>query len=112
MLRLFDEFDTIFGSSSWMESEIQQSENGIEINVPVPGFKKDEIEISVENQILKIKGTTEKPSSFKKSFTKSYRLSQSIDQEKIQARQEDGVLTILFNQSPKSLQSKKLIAIQ
>ena len=108
MLNLFNEFENIFNFT--FETEIETSENGTEIRIPVPGFKKSEIQISVEENILTVSGKAEKESTFKRSFTKYYKLPQTIDQEKIQARQEDGVLSISLKPD-KALLPKRMIAI-
>lgn len=111
IMDLFNDFENIFPTVSLVRSEIEQTENGIKLTMSVPGFKREEIEISIENQILKIEGKVEKATSFKKPFTKLYRLHQSLDQDKILAKQEDGILTITLNKLPKELRSKKVIEI-
>ena len=94
------------------DTTVEKKDSTIEINIPVPGFKKEEIEISVEEGIMTVKGTTKTPSSFKKSFAKSYELPPNVDQERISARQEDGVLTISLNKVDKKKASSFRVDIR
>ena len=82
-----------------------KSDEGIEIALAVPGYSKEVLSISVEDQKLKVKAVVEEEEEgtaktyFKRgiqsgAFEIAYRLSPNLDIESIAARQEDGVLYI------------------
>ena len=72
------------------------------IEVSLPGFSKEDVQISVENDVLKIKSSKkqEKESNYRYSrkefstfaFEKSFRLDESVETEKIEAKFENGIL--------------------
>ena len=100
---LFNEFEQYaFSTTS------SSNEEGAIIQLPIPGFKKDEIEISLENEFLIIEGKSDKILSFKKPFTKRYKLSSELDFDSIEAKHEDGVLTININREKKYRNNKKI----
>ena len=90
---------------------IVQNGKLFEMQVMVPGFRKGELEVKVENSILIIRG--EKSESRKEeegayvleefnfdSFERRFRLSDSISREKISARYENGMLYLTFVDVP------------
>ena len=82
--------------------EINRTDNGYVVEIPVAGFKPDDIDITVENGVLAISGKTEK-----RSFTRSFVLPEEIDSEAIEARVEHGMLTLKLELLPKA-QPKKI----
>ena len=104
---------------------IAENDNEYGIELRVPGFKKDDFNISIENNELLIsaevgeekKGETEKYSRrefFKQSFSRTFSLPENaINEEGIKANYVDGVLKIAL---PKREEAKpkapKMIAIQ
>ena len=77
----------------------------------MPGYRKDEVDINLENQTLTIsaqhKETKEEKSSDKAEwllherrysrFQRSFTLPASVDSQSVQARLADGVLTVTLN---------------
>ena len=82
-----------------------------EMEVAVPGFAKDELEILVKDDILTIKGEKRgkkmETSQYileefdTDSFERRFRLGEGIGHEKITARYENGLLVISFSDVPK-----------
>ncbi len=83
-----------------------------EMEVLVPGFKKEELEVRVADDILTIRG--EKSSSPKEqkgkyiveefnfdTFERKFKLANSIGREKIDAAYENGVLKLTFTDVPR-----------
>lgn len=70
--------------------EIFEEPDAIRLVAEVPGVKPEDVMISVESNLLTIKGTKERVGPFERSFT----LSASIDPTKIKATYDLGVLTI------------------
>jgi HSP20 family protein len=95
-----------------------------EIELAVPGKRKDDFEIEVENGILSISSTEEEKqlnengkftrrefsyTSFRRSFT----LPDSVDPTKIDASYKEGVLQVLLHKHKEAQpQPKKLIKIR
>ncbi|HBQ59411.1 MAG TPA: heat-shock protein Hsp20, partial [Balneolaceae bacterium] len=82
-----------------------ETDNSFEIEVALPGMKKDDINIDLDNGRLTISGerTFENEESNKNyhrlesgfgSFSRSFQLPDSIDEESINAKYENGVLDI------------------
>jgi HSP20 family protein len=84
---------------------IAENENAFEVALAVPGLKKEDIKINLEKNVLSISAekkteTTDENKKFSKreysysSFTRSFTLPQSADQNKIEADYTDGILKL------------------
>jgi HSP20 family protein len=71
--------------------DIQRTDEGYRIEVPVAGFRPDEIHVTVEDRQLTIEGRGER-----RRFTRAIVLPDEIDAEKIDAHVEHGLLTLLL----------------
>lgn len=82
-----------------------------DLELAVPGFKKDEIHITVKDAILTIRGEKSKKESAAKSkyiieefefdsFKRSFRLVSEVACEKINAKYKNGILTLTFIDVP------------
>ncbi len=89
-------------------SQVDENEQGYFIHLDVPGIKKEDIQISVENQHLVIEG--ERKGKFSARIKKTFSLPDEVDQSSIQAQLNDGVLELAL---PKKAMAKpKRIPIQ
>ena len=91
---------------NWMPPvDIVEGKDRIRLNVELPGFKENQVNLTVENGMLTIKGERkfEKEDAEENyhrversygTFVRSFTLPTSIDQGKIQADFSDGVLHI------------------
>ena len=99
--------------SRWPALDIVEHDNEYVVKAEVPGCKADDLEISVHNSTLVIRG--EKKEEEKKegkdfyhversfgSFRRELNLASDIDPDKIQAYCENGVLTIKLPKSEKA----------
>lgn len=86
----FNEFDNEYSSTS---KEVIETDTQYEINLELPGYKKEDIKIKVIKDTLKINGKREKPIS--NSFEKSYLLT-NVDKDSITASLTDGILSIII----------------
>jgi HSP20 family protein len=118
--RLFDEFFNDFpftssvveGKENWIPSvDILEKEGNIVLRAELPGMNEKEIELKVEGDTLILKGERKMESEDKKSnyhriersygsFTRSFRLPDTVDSEKIDADYKNGVLTITLPKKP------------
>ena len=84
---------------------ISESESEFHIELSVAGFKKSEIQLAVEENVLSVTGeksenTTETTKKFSRkeftfqNFKRSFNLPESVNQDKIEAKFEDGILKI------------------
>jgi HSP20 family protein len=103
---------------------IKELDSQFEIELAVPGKRKDDFEIEVENGILSISSTEEEKqlnengkftrrefsyTSFRRSFT----LPDSVDPTKIDASYKEGLLQVLLPKHKEAQpQPKKLIKIR
>lgn len=118
MNRLFEETFTGRGekkdlvSGTWSPSvDIYETENALVLSAEVPGMKEDEIEIKIEDNTLILQGERKFEKETKEenyhriersygSFYRSFTLPNSIDQDKIQAEHENGILKITMPKKP------------
>ncbi|MGD9347117.1 MAG: Hsp20/alpha crystallin family protein [Candidatus Aminicenantes bacterium] len=121
MNRLFEEAYSARGeerdlvSSSWAPSvDIYETEQTLVLTAEVPGIEDKDIEIKIEDSTLTLKGErkfekeTEEENYHRierayGSFYRSFSLPPYIDQDKIEAEHEQGVLKITM---PKKHESK------
>lgn len=91
---------------------VMENGDGYTLQVEMPGVNKEGLEISIENNELNIIGRRSLPTidgrlihreSRRENFRRAFELDPSIDTAKIEARIEQGVLTL---QLPKAEQVK------
>lgn len=125
---LFNEMDRFFGNLATVPAksayddrdfspaaEVIETEDKYLMSVDLPGLKKEDIKIEIDQNILKISGErkreTEQDANHKVHFyekrygffKKSFTLPRTVDGEKIEARFENGVLEV---QLPKTAVAK------
>ncbi len=97
---------------------ITEHTNEFKVSLAAPGLKKDDFKIEVDGNILTISSEKEESKEEKdkkftrkeysySSFSRSFTLPEEINQEKIEAKYEDGVLHISL---PRNSNAKKLSA--
>lgn len=100
----FDPFRNVLGGAAgYTGIDVTRTEaGGYKVEVPVAGFKPEQIEVTLDENVLTIAGTSER-----RNFTRSLLLPDEIDGENIEATVEHGLLTLTLNVHPKS-QPKKI----
>lgn len=71
------------------------------IHIPLPGYRKEDIEIDIEGRNLVISAEID-PSNetyFRRSFAKSYMIGSHLNPDLISASMQDGVLTLNLEQA-------------
>ena len=111
-------------SSTVPAVNIKELDFQFEIELAVPGMKKDDFEIEVEDGVLSISSTQEEEQVNEKgkftrrefsysSFRRSFTLPDSVDPTKIDATYKEGVLLVLLPKHKEAQpQPKKLIKIR
>jgi HSP20 family protein len=95
---------------------ITENKENYKLAVAVPGLKKDDFKIDLNGNMLTISSEKEESKESKESrytrkeysyssFTRSFTLPELVNQEKIEANYEDGVLNVTL---PKKEEAKKL----
>lgn len=85
----------------------REGENAYHIELDLPGIKKEDIEITTEDNILTISGERKLKDETKKEdyyrvesvygkFSRSFTLPEKIDMESIHAESSDGVLEVII----------------
>lgn len=110
--RLFDGFlqggakDEDFGLSLWTPAvDIAEQEDDYVVKVELPGMSKDDVKITLESNILTIRGEKKQEKDLKEenyhriersygSFQRSFTLPTTVKSDKIDASYKDGILTI------------------
>lgn len=108
---LFD-YDKFFGNDFMKRFEINlpaanviDGEKSYKIELAIPGLKKEDIKVNIENEILTISAETkgEKEDKNEKytrkefsynSFTRSFQLPKTANSEKVDAKYENGLLKL------------------
>jgi HSP20 family protein len=121
----FDQlFDTFFGNAgraangnSLMrapETDVIETEREIRVVTEMPGLKRENIDIDIENNVLTIRGEKREQRTEGEqgrwhlaerrygTFTRSFVLPRDVDAENIQAAFNDGVLTVTIPKSEKA----------
>ena len=132
---LFDDFmedafkSPIFGKreKNLMKTDIRENENGYELDMDLPGFKKDEITVSLRDGYVTISAERgmernekdEKTGKFVRqerysgSCQRSFYVGEGVKQEDMKARFEDGILHLEFPKaSPKQVEESHRILIE
>jgi len=97
--------------------DVHASDNEVVFVCDVPGLKQEDLEVTLENHVLTIKGTRKFEGKENEqvmlgraygSFNRSYSLPEYVDDENLTAQLADGVLTIRIpkqaNAKPKKIQ--------
>ena len=114
--RFFEGFGD--GNSVWgawsPAMDVSETEDEVLVHADLPGLSKDQIKITLENNVLTIRGEKQQESDKKDkqfhrsersygSFTRSFRLPTDVETGKISASYKDGVLNLTL---PKSESAK------
>jgi len=100
-------------------TDIRETNDSIVLTADMPGVKVEGVNITLENDVLTVRGTvadehrSEAGADYAEyevgDYQRSFALSDEIDREKIDARMNNGVLTLTL---PKTQPSKKRIEVK
>lgn len=106
---------------------VLESDTEVVLELLVPGYSKDQIQLAVENNTLMVKSDLSKieepaPEDSselkysrvefeKKDFEKKFRLSDKLDQEKIRAEVNNGILKVILEKRKEAIPVKRQIEI-
>ncbi len=109
-----------------MKTDLKEHDDGYELSVDLPGFKKEQIELQLRNGYLTItasKGLEEEEKNKKGrivhqerytgSMSRSFYVGEHVTEDQIKARFENGVLIVDFpKEEPKKLPERRTILIE
>ena len=136
---LFDEFDNWFSdpvekrffgkknplygkhANNLMKTYVRETKNSYEVDVDLPGFKKDEIKLELENGYLTIsaakgldKDETDKKTGkyirrerYAGNLSRSFYIGEGVKQEDIKAAFKNGILSITVPKEDKTAKEEK-----
>ncbi len=124
--KMFGEMPDFFGSDSgfFPRVDILEAEKELKINVELPGLKKEDVKLVVENGLLNISGKRENETGskdelnilrseiFHGSFNRSFRLSDDYDSENINAEFENGILSITVGKKKEEEPKERVVKIK
>lgn len=97
--------DSLLSDAVGAAVDIHEDDNNFYIDVDVPGFSRDDIDVTFEDGMLTISG--ERKSEEKRDgenyhvterrmgrFSRSFRLTNTVNENSVEARLADGVLTV------------------
>lgn len=125
---LFEDFDRnffgrrnpLFGhhEKNLMKTDIRDEKDHYEMMIDLPGFKKDEIQLSLQDGYLTISaekgldkdendknGNLIRQERYSGALSRSYYIGESITEDEVKAKFEDGVLSIII---PKKVEKEEL----
>ena len=138
MMDLFDDFDRDFfrgfghperalygkNAARMMKTDVKETDEGYELAVDLPGMKKDEIHLELQNGYLTIStqknlenkeekhGKLLRQERYTGTMQCSFYVGDNLTEEDVQAKFEDGVLTVkLTKKEAKKVPEKKQILI-
>ncbi len=122
--RMFGEMPEFFGSDSGFlpRVDIIEAEKELKINVELPGLKKEDVKLVVENGLLNISGEREKENKdelnilrseiYHGSFNRSFKLSKDYDSENIKAEFGNGILSVTIGKKKEKEPKERVIEIK
>ncbi len=117
MNNLFDDFfdDKFFAPSTGMRTDIKETDDSYVLNMELPGYKKEDIQLSIKNGYLNIlaKADTSKEEKDKKGnlirseryhgqCSRSFYIGDQVSEEDIKASFDNGELIISFPKETKT----------
>ena len=109
-----------------MKTDIKEKKDGYELEIDLPGFKKEDVKIQLKDGYLNIQGTREEKKDEKDekgkyvrrerytgTCNRSFYVGSSIKHEDIHAKYENGILYVTFpkEETKKEAEEKKFVSI-
>ena len=130
---LFDVFEDFFKPMFYdeqldsMRTDIRETDKEYQLSIEMPGFKKEEIKVSLENGYLTVsaakgldkdekdqKGKYIRQERYAGAMSRSFYIGEEVSQDEIRAKYENGILrlTIPKKDAKPAVEEKKHIAIE
>ncbi len=97
----FDPFQHLRASYSF-EYDVTRTQDGYEVEVPVPGYTSDQIEVTLKDCMLSVSAKNER-----RTFSRSLMIPDDVDVESVDAQVQNGMLHLRLPRDPRA-QPKKI----
>ena len=132
----FDDFDKEFNrmmrplygkhAQNMMKTDVRETDNSYELDIDLPGFKKDEIKVELDNGYLSISaakgldkdeekkdGKYIRRERYAGAMNRTFYVGDNLTQQDIQAKFEEGILKISVpKKDVQQIEQNKYIAIE
>ena len=124
----FGERNPLYGkhAKNIMKTDVKETDNSYELDIDLPGFKKEDINVQLDNGYLTIAASKslEKEDEHEKShyirqerysgsMSRSFYVGNDVKQEEIHAKYEDGILKLAVpKKAANAIESTKYIQIE
>lgn len=119
----FSNFGVNFSDNFSPRIDVAEDEKNINVVAEIPGVKKENIKITLQDNILTIEGEKKKETESKDrnfyrsersfgSFKRCFTLPAEVDSDKVQAKFEDGMLNIQLKKLEHQPVKEKLIELK
>ena len=107
-----------------LRTDVRETEDAIEADIDLPGFKKDEIQVHLENGYLTVsaeqhadkqtrKGKYLRQERYSGTVSRTFYVGDTLKPDDVKAKYEDGVLVIsLSKKVPEAIEQRSQIAIE
>ena len=109
-----------------MKTDVRENDGNYELDIELPGFKKDEISLTLDNGYLVVgavkqtseeekdeKGTVLRKERYSGAMQRSFYVGEGIDENDVKAKFEDGILSLSFpKEKEPEIPEKKTIMIE
>ena len=137
MLDLFDDLDRdffrgfgrpermLYGKNAprMMKTDVKETDEGYELAVDLPGMKKEEIHLDLQNGYLTIstqkslenkeekQGRLLRQERYSGTMQRTFYVGENLTEEDVKAKYEDGVLTVALpkKEAPKAPEKKQIL---
>lgn len=113
-------------SRNMMKTDVRETDNSYELDIDLPGFKKDEIKVELDNGYLSISaakgldkdeekkdGKYIRRERYAGAMNRTFYVGDNLTQQDIQAKFEDGILKISVpKKDVQQIEQNKYIAIE
>ena len=103
--------------------DVRENGSSITVEAELPGLNIKDVELTVENGVLSISGERRMEKHEEKEnyhlmerrygrFERAVRLPESVDENKIEAKFDKGILRVVLQKKPEAIRQQKKIAIK
>ena len=100
---IWDPYRVLFQVNEQPRFEVLEKKEGFVLSADLPGVKEEDLEITVQKNLLTVAGKREGRGAFERKFT----LPGSVDAEAVHAELKNGVLTLTVPKKPE-VQPRKI----
>ena len=104
-------------------TDLVEKDKGYELSAEMPGLDASNVDVSVSGNVLTIKGEKKEEKEEKGkntylserrygAFQRSFQLPEGVDKEKIEAKFENGVLTVAMPKTAEAVKEEKKITVK